>query len=521
MKSLLNSWLEPTAVGDFDHEGTTEIRTTLSIQDAPGGIPGASDPLPEDLVPSFEEYRFGPGDTLSVRILELMARGTETQVNVPVDEMGNIRIPVVGALQATGLTSRELEQEIADYLDQKGVLRDAEVIIEPVVRRNATVNVFGAIAAPNLYPVPTPDYKLLEALNVAGGLSDIVTDIFVFREEGVTAASDTGTIPPDSPTPEAASKPTESAHLSSAPGLSSSYGAPALAARQEPSAPESGPSQTDQDLPSDDDRPARQELMDAIAPTQSQPVEQPSQDQAGELAAEPAPPQSRWIFLNGKWIEVEPPVPASAPTSEPADTGKAGPPEYPALPQPSVDWSKLAGETRNRVIRVSAEELRNGDPRQNIIIRPGDTVRVMSGEIGEYYIMGQINRPGAYGLSGRQLTLKAAIAAAGNLGALAWPQRCTIYRRLGDREEMIQVDVDRIFAGKDPDFFIKRNDLIVFGTHPASIFLAVLRNAFRITYGFGFVYDRNFADVDITRRQVRASVSAQQDAQNRFQGLFP
>jgi len=31
------------------------------------------------------------------------------------------------------------------------------------------------------------------------------------------------------------------------------------------------------------------------------------------------------------------------------------------------------------------------------------------------------------------------------------------------------------------------------GTHATARWRAILRNAFRATYGFGFVYDRNFA----------------------------
>ncbi len=58
------------------------------------------------------------------------------------------------------------------------------------------------------------------------------------------------------------------------------------------------------------------------------------------------------------------------------------------------------------------------------------------------------------------------------------------------------VDLDKIAQGLQPDFFIKPNDLINVGTHPTSIFRAVLRNAFRASYGFGFIYDRNFTFPD-------------------------
>ena len=93
--------------------------------------------------------------------------------------------------------------------------------------------------------------------------------------------------------------------------------------------------------------------------------------------------------------------------------------------------------------------------------------------------------------------MKQAIAAAGGLGPLAWPKRCEVVRRVGQKkEEIVMVDLDKIASGEEPDFFIKPHDLINVGTHATSRWRAILRNAFRATYGFGFVYDRNFADRD-------------------------
>jgi len=100
-------------------------------------------------------------------------------------------------------------------------------------------------------------------------------------------------------------------------------------------------------------------------------------------------------------------------------------------------------------------------------------------------------------ITGRPMTLKMAIAAAGGLGPLAMPKRVEVIRRVGMRkEEIVQVDLDKIARGEQPDFFIKPNDLINVGTDAAARWRAVLRNAFRAAYGFGFVYDRNFADAD-------------------------
>jgi hypothetical protein len=41
--------------------------------------------------------------------------------------------------------------------------------------------------------------------------------------------------------------------------------------------------------------------------------------------------------------------------------------------------------------------------------------------------------------------------------------------------------------------FLKPDDQVLVGTNAIAPYLAAFRNAFRITYGAGFIYDRNFA----------------------------
>jgi protein involved in polysaccharide export with SLBB domain len=172
------------------------------------------------------------------------------------------------------------------------------------------------------------------------------------------------------------------------------------------------------------------------------------------------------------------------------------------------------------VLVIPADLLRTGDPDGNIFVRPGDVIRIVSGEIGVYYVMGQVNRVGAFAFNAEPVTLKAAIAAAGGLAPLAWPDRCTVYRRIGQREQMLQVNLDRIFAGQDPDFLIHRNDIINIGTHPLAPFVQSLRGLTIpnpvSNVGYSFTYARNFADID--------SFAVQQNPQNQpsqFPQLFP
>jgi protein involved in polysaccharide export with SLBB domain len=200
-----------------------------------------------------------------------------------------------------------------------------------------------------------------------------------------------------------------------------------------------------------------------------------------------------WMFQNGKW------VPVQVGPAKPTAPGTEAPPQ-PELPAPTEKGP--APETaqegvKTRLIKIPADKLLAGDPRYNIIIKPGDSIFVPVDIVGEFCIMGNVNRTGYIPLTGRPMTLKQAIAAAGGLGPLAWPKRCEVVRRIGKKkEEIVMVDLDKIASGEQPDFFIKPHDLINVGTHATSRWRAILRNAFRATYGFGFVYDRNFADRD-------------------------
>ena len=206
--------------------------------------------------------------------------------------------------------------------------------------------------------------------------------------------------------------------------------------------------------------------------------------------------QTEWVLRDGNWVQVPRGQGQAGPVTPPAAVEPSGPrlPLDDAMPPIDLDWDQ-ASQTRS--IRIPADRLLAGDRRYNVVIKPGDTIHVPVDLIGEFYIMGNVNRAGTINLTGRPMTLKMAIAAAGGLGALAMPKRVEVTRRIGTkREEIVMVDLDRIARGEQPDFFVKPNDLINVGTDVTARWRAVLRNAFRAAYGFGFVYDRNFADAD-------------------------
>ncbi len=497
--SILNGWLDPTTLGNYQRTSTSEIRTSLTLEDNPAAIPGAVPPSPEDQRMVLVEYPISAGDTLAVEINELRQRQVAFQTQAQVAAAGYVNLPVVGRVSAAGLTVPEFENALVESLRDRNVLLDPEVTVNPLYLQKATYSIFGvgvsaATNAPlraGTFPIRRPDLRLLEAINQVGGLNEFVTEVYVFRT--------------DAPLPRPNAPREESEH-------------------HEPSTLRSG-----QDVEESGDRgramkspeagsglrraSPQQELLDAVAP--QPPVQTPpsKKDDIPE-ALEPEPTQP-YIYVNKEFV----PNPAYVGSQGEA---AAATPEIPPFDNttPAVNWPRIAGETTYRVLVVSAEALRSGDPAVNIFVRAGDVIRIVSGEVGVYYVMGQVNRVGTFAFNAEPVTLKTAIAAAGGLSALAWPDRCTVYRRLGQREQMIQVNLDRIFAGLDPDFTIKRGDIVNVGTHPFAPFLERIRGLSLPTpvnnVGYSFTYARNFADVD--------SFSVKQNPANepkKFPNLFP
>lgn len=196
----------------------------------------------------------------------------------------------------------------------------------------------------------------------------------------------------------------------------------------------------------------------------------------GDGAADAMSAAGQWQFVGGQWVRLGPGA------SRPVDSAT------------SQGGGIAQAPITQRIIEIPYQKLLNGEMQYNIVIRPGDIINVPSPVIGNVFIMGAIARPGTFALPGdKDLTLKLLVAAAGGLNQLAWPSRVDLTRRVGENmEATVRLNLKSIFEGRQPDFFLKPNDMINVGQSFWSVPLAVLRNGFRFTYGFGFVLDRNF-----------------------------
>jgi polysaccharide export outer membrane protein len=453
----MDSFMDPSQVGRW--ERTPVVLPILDrldvIESDTSVIVGMSKVQPADLIPDVREYVIGEGDLITVTVFELIAPGVDSVNTRRVDELGNIRLPGgIGSVRAAGQSSSQLEKIIAKILEDKGLIQDASVT---VLVQEARQNVFSIIGEPQqagtaigTYAIPHADFRLIDALALARGVPGRTKMLQIIRQIPLTA--------------EVAGE-----------------------VAQEPQTPQ-GPVQKDE--PTDPGQ-----LIEGLLKG----VDEPAPDQK----AIPAPPgmesgldepaaAPRYVNVDGKWVRVEQDA-AAAPAQ--ARTPAAG-------GEPTTD-ADLGALITQRVVEIPYDRLIAGDMRYNVVIRPGDVIKVPDPSAGLVYIMGNINRPGAFNVPGeKDLTLKQLVASAGNLSGLAIPERVDLIRRVGDNQEaMVRLNLRAIFNGTQPDFFLKPNDTINVGTSFIAAPLAVIRNGFRTSYGFGFLIDRNFDDQVFGARQ--------------------
>ncbi|MFC1764343.1 polysaccharide biosynthesis/export family protein [Planctomycetota bacterium] len=578
-----NKFFDPAQIGRFrPTPAVNVILESLGVaEETPDAWVDAEEPRPSDLVALEGDYLLNAGDVVRIAVFELLLEGQMVTNDYMIKETGSLSIPEVGVVQAAGISETQLEDRIRDIL-APDILPNPTVQVTLINSQLRQCSVVGdGVARPNRFFIPRNNFRLTDALALAGGAAQFNVDhIFVARAvdyEQSTPSASPGTPAnmgwggglstleptiPETPMAEFGSlKPSFVAKRQAAPSIQHERQMLGMTTRtttklwaqsekllgrsqlRSPVAPQEiiSPAQ----FPAATPYPAK--------PYTGYPSQRPT-PQGFTYRATPTPqgteaaPEIEWIFENGKWTPrprypyATPAMPAAPvpQTTRPTPPPVAAPQPTTTAPAPRVEWvfkdgqfvpipakPTTAGGSRDaayefgqdpgvlpladnrtqmqengweesiqsRLLRIPKDKLMAGDPRYNVIIRPGDSIFVPVNVVGEFYIMGNVNRSGTINMTGRPMTLKMAIAAAGGLGPLAFPKNCEIVRRIDDkREEIVMVDLDKIASGEQPDFFVKPHDLINVGTHYSSRWRAVLRNSFRAAWGFGLVYDRNFAD---------------------------
>jgi len=130
-----------------------------------------------------EPYKLNPGDQIHILVVD----EPDLSGEVTIGPDGFIRLPLIGSLQATGLTVDELAAQIEKALRQ--YIREPKVIVNlkqftPLARR---VYVMGAVKAPGAYPLPLAGpTTVFDAIMLAGGFTENADweRVRVFRRDG-------------------------------------------------------------------------------------------------------------------------------------------------------------------------------------------------------------------------------------------------------------------------------------------------------------------------------------------------
>lgn len=121
-------------------------------------------------------YVIGENDVLDVDVW----KEKEISRAIPVRPDGKITLPLIGEIQASGMTPLQLQDDIAQRL--KGFLANPAVTVIVTDPRSHHFNIVGEIARPGAYPL-TESMTVLDAIALTGGFRDFAkqTKIYVLR----------------------------------------------------------------------------------------------------------------------------------------------------------------------------------------------------------------------------------------------------------------------------------------------------------------------------------------------------
>lgn len=125
----------------------------------------------------YNDYHLGPGDKVRVTVYDETDLSGEFQV----DDIGYVRLPLIGQVKAGGRTARQLEVDVGTALSD-GYLKTPRVNVE--VSSYRPFYIIGQVNRPGQYPY-TSNMSALDAVGVAGGFTDHAVESTVrIRHEG-------------------------------------------------------------------------------------------------------------------------------------------------------------------------------------------------------------------------------------------------------------------------------------------------------------------------------------------------
>ncbi|GAB3203914.1 polysaccharide biosynthesis/export family protein [Pontibacter aydingkolensis] len=140
---------------------------------------------PTNFTTPYKEYELQPNDVLSIKVLSVQPE-TSNLFNIvdpsnafgitgpsslflsgySIDQQGRVTLPIIGQLKVSGLTVAQAQEQIQRSLDR--YINDATVVTKLI---SFKISVLGDVRNPGYYYVYNEQASLLEALSMAGDLT--------------------------------------------------------------------------------------------------------------------------------------------------------------------------------------------------------------------------------------------------------------------------------------------------------------------------------------------------------------
>jgi protein involved in polysaccharide export with SLBB domain len=464
-----------------------------------------------------DDYTIGPDDVLEISVLALEAPEKTTVLNRSVSKDGTITLPLVNTVTAGGISARKVQAKLIDLYKGK-YLKDPQVNVAVSEYRSAPVVLTGAVTKPGVYYLRHNQSSVLEVLSMADGLTDAAGDaVLIVRgrpgtppETNLTSAAplpaaplspavtpiplaQTNALqtPPGQPSTVAIA--TTSVAVATSTGVVAETGAtPPVSlgsVTPGPEAPTNRPSffarlfgkGKKQDV-------AAATGIVAVAISTGTVAEAGATPQVAAESSTPAAqtPTNRPSFFarlfgggkkqvvataaspTGTVTNPPPLVAAAAPKPEP---GQAAPPAAPgaANERLTADASlsnEFAAAAATDIIEVDLQRLLDGgDARLNVDVRGGDIVTVPPHKKQYVYVLGYVQRPGAYELkASERVRALDAVAMAGGLSAAARAQNSFLIIERPEGRKVVDVDLTKIARGVRPPVYMEAGMTLVVGS---------------------------------------------------------
>lgn len=124
-----------------------------------------------------DTYKLAPLDTVTITVFQVK----DLSQDYAIDQSGRLTMPLVGRVDAVGLSTTQLGNLIAHRLDAK-YLRSPDVTVSLKESASRVVTVDGSVRQPGIYPATGP-LSLVQVVALARGTDDLANPrrVAVFR----------------------------------------------------------------------------------------------------------------------------------------------------------------------------------------------------------------------------------------------------------------------------------------------------------------------------------------------------